>query len=992
MITPRATRLVRAADLRRYRRALVALACDGTLADVRDRLLVLPTRAAAAHLTHTIERHALGSSRALMLPDMCTPAELVARLASRLPGVHQDSDGRAASPLTDAEREVLLGLVCREVRDAGIAPPFRLRPGLVAEMLRFYDRLRGFQKDVDTFERLALGALEPGAADDRGAERLVRQTRFLVAVFRGFQQRCAEAGVDVHATRARLLTTPAARPVRHVVLAVGDYAFDRQGIVAADWDLLSRLPGLERLDVVITDRALAGAPHERLHQLLPGIDEVRSDAGEPVSPDEESPVLLVPSDDLQTHVARDREEEVAGFARRIKRAARRGETALHLTALVVRQPLPYVYVAREVLRSAGIPSQTFDALPLAAEPYAAALDLVFAAVSAGFGRGPAVALLRSPHFVFRDQANQPIAPGDVAALDRALSEAGYLGELESLDRLVELWKSAKPHRGAMPRAFGAAAALRETIVELSALRATAPAHDHLSVLRAFLAAHASPPVADAVLGERHVRARGAVLATLESLQRAYQRFDAAPVEFDEIAATIRRWIEGQTFAPRAGSTGVHIVDAASARFGEFAEVQLAGVVEGEWPEPPRRNIFYSPTLLRDLGWPAEAERMDGARAGVADLLRLPARQLVVSGFALEADALVTPSALLDELAAAALPAQVVVAPATRIFEHEALAREPFDARALTPAVAAWAGRRHAAERDDPRFRGFVAALAPVPWSVSALERYQDCPFRFFAGDVLRLQEAPEDEAALSPRARGRFIHETFQRFFEAWDRDPGGTITVDRLDEARDTFARVAGPLLDRLPPADAALERTRLFGSAISIGLVDVVLGLEAARPVDVRERLLEYRLDGAFTLGDTGSRVALKGVADRIDLLDGRRLRVVDYKSGGAPNPKRALQVAVYALCAQERLSARDGVPWTVDEAAYVVFTGKRPLISIVKPGRQAGEPFPDALAAARRRLAAVVAGIGRGEFPPRPHDPIICRSCAYASVCRKDYVGDA
>jgi RecB family exonuclease len=210
---------------------------------------------------------------------------------------------------------------------------------------------------------------------------------------------------------------------------------------------------------------------------------------------------------------------------------------------------------------------------------------------------------------------------------------------------------------------------------------------------------------------------------------------------------------------------------------------------------------------------------------------------------------------------------------------------------------------------------------------------------------------------------------------------------VDRLDEARDTFVRVAGPLLDRLPDADAALERARLFGSAIAVGLVDVVLGIEAARPAAVRERLLEHRLDGTFSLGEPGRRVALKGVADRIDLLDGRRLRVIDYKSGVAPNPKRAIQVAIYALCAQERLSARDGAPWRVDEAAYIAFTGRRPVVSIVKPDRAPD----DVLAAARRRLFDLVAGIERGEFPPRPHDPIICGSCAYSSVCRKDYVGD-
>jgi RecB family exonuclease len=201
-------------------------------------------------------------------------------------------------------------------------------------------------------------------------------------------------------------------------------------------------------------------------------------------------------------------------------------------------------------------------------------------------------------------------------------------------------------------------------------------------------------------------------------------------------------------------------------------------------------------------------------------------------------------------------------------------------------------------------------------------------------------------------------------------------------------FRETAEPLLANLPGADAALERTRLFGSAIAVGIVDVVLGLEASRPVPVRERLLEYRLEGEFSVGSTGGRrVALKGVADRIDLLDGHRLRVIDYKSGYGPNPRRALQVPVYALCAQERLSERDGAPWEVDEAAYVAFSGKRTLVPVVRAGADPSGP----LAEARSRLFAALDGIADGAFPPRPYEARICGYCAYASVCRKDYVGD-
>ena len=81
--------------------------------------------------------------------------------------------------------------------------------------------------------------------------------------------------------------------------------------------------------------------------------------------------------------------ELADVVRRIK--ARRRESPLEAprldrTAVVFGRPLPYVYLAREVFDAARVPFQTDDALPLAAESGAAALDLVLAFVSSGAGR------------------------------------------------------------------------------------------------------------------------------------------------------------------------------------------------------------------------------------------------------------------------------------------------------------------------------------------------------------------------------------------------------------------------------------------------------------------------------------------------------------------------------------------------------------------------------------------------------------------------------
>jgi RecB family exonuclease len=986
VITARTTRLVRVPDLQTFRQTVAALACGGTPLDIRNRLVVVPTRAAAAYLTGAIER-TLDGEGAMVLPDFVTRDELCVRLAERLPA--------PTSLLRAADREVLMGVACRAAVDAGAEPPFRLRPALVAEILRFYDTLQLNLKQVDTFERLALGMLEPGVVEDRGAERLAQQTRFLAAAFRAFERQTRESGgIDEHLLRGQLVDGAAPQPWRHVVAAVGDRASDACGLYLADWDLLARIPGLERLDVVATERTVAGVLHERIHQTLPGLEETRLEAVElhavvRLKPDATypGPRLIVPAGGGPAHAARDREDEIALFARIV----RHDRPPLDHAALVVRRPLPYVYLAREVLRSAGVPSQMFDALPLAAEPFAAALDLVFAAVAGGFARRPAVALLRSPHLHFGVSRLKPAATyegGDLSALDRALAEAGYLGGLDALEHLLAAWDEGQDHPPAARRAARVLLALAR---ELQPLTHPAPAAAHLDQLLAFFARHERLPDPADPLRPRLLRARAAILDLLTSLRDAYARFDATPVEFEAVAAVVKRWIEGHTFAPHTGDGGVHLVDAESARFGDFELVQLAGLVEGEWPESPRRNIFYPPALLRELGWPSEAERLDGIRAAFSDLLRLPSSVLVVSTFTLEDDAIVAASPLLDALPPVGLDVVERPTPAVRIFEHEVLALDPVETRHLAAGARLAALRRLAAAAEPREPPGTTRGHRPPAYSVSALERYQDCPFKFFAANVLRLEEPLEDEPARSPRARGRFFHEVFQQFFDAWEARGGGAITVDRLDEARALFRSVADPMLARLPDADAALERARLFGSAISTGMADLVLELEASRSEEIEGRWIEHVLEGEFSLGASdGRRVAVRGVADRIDLLAGRRLRVADYKSGYPPDPKRALQVAVYALCAQEQLAARDGVAWTIDEAAYLAFAGKRAVVPVVR----SGAPAPDAeavLAAARTRLFEAVDGVERGEFPPRPHELRLCASCAFPSVCRKDYVGD-
>jgi RecB family exonuclease len=1016
IVTPRNTRLLRASDLKGFREAVVALASNGSPLEARDRLVIVPTRAAAAQLAATLELRLPDRGRAQVLPVLVTPREIVGRCAERLP--------LERPALSAVERETLMSVSARATADGGCAPPFRLRPALVAEMLRFYDTLRSNRLDVQAFERIALGRLEPGVDLDRGAQRLVTQTRFLVAAFLDFERRSAEHGDDDHRLRSRLLAAPSARPYRHAIVAAEDYAADPHGLRDADWDLLARLPGLERLDVIVTDGTLAGPMHERMHALLPGIVEERLEASA-----RSTPARVIPAGgDRLVFVARDREEEIAGFARRAKAAVRRGITTPGRVAMVVGQPLPYVYLTREVLASAGVPVETHHTLPLAGEPYAAVLDALFAAVTTGFSRASAVMLLRSPHLAFvrsgdrRDDASEgtesPVPAADLAALDRALVEHGC-GECSSaadaplaIESLLAEWSCAD--RQVSPGARRAGAALLDVVRELAPLRSLLPVAQHLAIAAAFIARHERLPEPDAPYRARHLRARAAILGELHALRDAYARFDTTPVTFDEAAALVRRRIELHTFAdgasradaPLSGVSadetastalsphalqgsragGVHLLDAGSARFGEFDVVQLAGVVDGEWPERPHRNVFYPPDLLRELGWPSAATRAGAARARFLDLLRLPSARVVVSSFALEDDSPVSPSVLAEEVGSPALGTIEEDEPSTRVFQHEALAYEPVDLGAVSSEAQAWA-RHRLDESLMARPRGITAGHEAASWSSSALERYQDCPFRFFAANVLRLEEPPEEGGTLSPRARGRFLHDVLHAFYEAWQQRGGGAITPATFDAARALLEEVAGERLGGLGRFDAAMERARIFGSAASPGIADVLFGMDAVRSGDVLERWLEVRLEGTFNLGDPAVSIPLNGVADRIDLLPGRRLRVIDYKSGTVPHPSRALQAGVYALCAAEILERRDGRPWAIEEASYAALSGRRRVVRVVAPGVDGRA----ALDATRARVVDALHGIRGGTFPPRPHDTAICRTCAYSSVCRKEYTAD-
>jgi RecB family exonuclease len=966
-------RLIRARDVAGFRRAVVRLCGEGTLGDIRRRVVVLPSRASVELLRQTLERHA-DDGTATVLPDLLTRDEWLARWIEALPGQPR--------LLSRVEREVMLAAAAEATaaRPRMGHAPFRVRPGLIAAMLDFYDELLRRQRTVGRLRREVIAQLKSVSGFDRGSDNLIHQTAFLTLAYLKYERAVLASGaIDEHMGRAQLATVPDP-PHTHVVVAVADHPSDPRGLWPADFDLIGRCAGL-RIDVVMTDELHDAGFRQRLERELPGIEETR-EPGAPWTP-------VVSKPESQWHwLARDREEEVREVARRIRaRAIATGTLAP--TALVVQRPLPYLYLLRQLFDDARLPWQALEALPLAGEPWAALLDLTLAVARTGGTRESMPALLRSPWLsVAVDDTT--IDARDVSALEAVLVARRVEGAADTYPQQVEAFAAGADRRDGVDvsRARRAAAAAVVYAEALEGFRGVASASGQVRTIAAFLRRFERPLGAAAPWHDGARRARAAILGALDGLAEALARHDDTARPPEDLVAWMRHRLEGQTFSVARAHAGVHLVDAVAARFGEFDHVHVLGLVDTDWPERQRRNIFYTSGLLKDLGWPQDADHSAAQIAAFRDLTGLPSETISFHAFELDADAVVGPSPMLDLVRG--LPSREdAPPPRLAVFSDEVLALPTPSADHLDQAQHQWAVARAARpDTTGPAYRGQVAPQLPQPYRVSRVDRYVTCPFKYFAESVLRLPEEREETAGLSPLERGNLLHDLLERFYRDWQAAGHGAITPALLPEAVSQFAELARATLDRLPDADRALEHTRLLGSLVARGVAERVFELEAEADERVDYRLLEEPLKGTFVFpkhsGLAQTEIAINGKADRIDVLTDGRIRVIDYKLGRMPDLESSIQIAVYAHAARQQLEAADEQTHPVAAASYLAFGDEYKLEGPIGRSQDA-----DVAVQARAAVFAdTIERIERGQFPPRPRDTSECEWCRYSGVCRKEY----
>lgn len=274
------------------------------------------------------------------------------------------------------------------------------------------------------------------------------------------------------------------------------------------------------------------------------------------------------------------------------------------------------------------------------------------------------------------------------------------------------------------------------------------------------------------------------------------------------------------------------------------------------------------------------------------------------------------------------------------------------------------------------------------FSPSSLESYLACPFAWFLGRVVGVEEP---SSGVDARLVGTLVHAAVGSVYRGLIAQGTGPLRHDALTVATAEACAVVDERVTGEGFPGTPAEKRVVAGRAKQ--LAGELLRMEASDPAPLRPLLVEADVGGAMGVDIGGVRV--RGRMDRVDVdpVDGS-LFVVDYKTGAAPSPgkigsKEALQLPLYllALEAEGTPSVKGGAylsPATRKKAG-VVLLGESDTAEPPSGCRGLTPEQADALYQEVRTLVQeAAAGITTGRIAPLP-DRTCPSWCDLGSACR-------
>lgn len=594
----------------------------------------------------------------------------------------------------------------------------------------------------------------------------------------------------------------------------------------------------------------------------------------------------------------------------------------------------------------------------------------------------------------------------------ALERAVRVERIESADEALERWEAL----GGRP------------LWEIESLRERAgtpvPLLDQAAAVARELAERPHHRRA-AMLGSREraeLAAAEATARTLAELAEVAQLDAGLAPTGEELLALL----EG-LHVPRSagGVTGrVEVMTPYRARARQFAHVFVISLQEGEFPRRRRDDPFLTDVERGDAGLPARGDQRAEERYLFYVCLTRATRSLTLSFRTADDEGRAAPrSFLVDEvldlfepgiepaitetkrlsdtvLASSDAPTEAQLA---RSLAERRCTEVPASLGASEPLRERLAERLLLARRRADRLPGRLRVPyvlerfgAKSPIGASSLELQAECSFRYFVDHELRPRElAPGAE----PLTRGAITHRVLERVYESGERPAPDTLE-DAIERARAILAQEArGTSLDPARPAARAVYR-RIESDVARFLRYDAHHGQGRVARVEAGFGGREDDERPALALNGFD----LHGKIDRIDVVDGGRALIRDYKTGTKVATRKALaeeqklQLPLYMLAVRELwgLEPIGGVYHPLgkqyDEVPRGLLRGPQeesPLTErfVGKDYTADGEEFEAALAAARSEAERFGARIRTGHLDRDPLGNKCPRYCDFHPICRRE-----
>lgn len=368
-----------------------------------------------------------------------------------------------------------------------------------------------------------------------------------------------------------------------------------------------------------------------------------------------------------------------------------------------------------------------------------------------------------------------------------------------------------------------------------------------------------------------------------------------PLEPRAYPGLLRTLMMKQPVRPRFNRhRAIAILGPLEARLQSFDLVILGGLNEGSWPGAVSADPWFSRPMRETLGL-EQPERTIGLAAHDFAMLAAGPNVLLTRAAKVEGAPTIE-SRWLQRMR------QLTVGLGLEIAEG------PFahDARRLSHVQAL--------EQAQPPSPKPPSEARPRKLSVTEIETWLRDPYAIYAKHVLRLEPWDPLDAAIGPLERGQALHRALELYKGRFPSPPHDAV-AQLMAIADQVFQELA------IPKAMLAVWRPRFECAARWFA------GFEQERAGQIAQSALEIR--GERKLTAPGGEFTLRGVADRIDILQNGRAAILDYKSGKPPTNAQVKRLLTPQLPLEGAILAAGGFPdlgpRASDELLYLHISGR-------------------------------------------------------------------